>query len=175
MFSSPKLLAKSAKLTNNKFQPLLQGFTQDFLLIFLRWAFVFFLFLYSFSISNPFLLELNITVDNICFAALTCKCVICVICWSLPMMVFFGRSVWVELLVAGILRRWIVTDLTEVSADSNPSRSSISYISKSVNFLLILPTLTSHWILTNVWYICGVEHAVNWKFIIFCWLVYEFK
>ena len=64
------------------------------------------------------------------------------------MIVFFGKNILrFELLTTGILRRWLIPDLTEttVSAVSSPCGSSIYFVSKSVGILLlILPKLTLH-------------------------------
>ena len=57
------------------------------------------------------------------------------------------------LLMTGILRKCFIPDLTEtaVSAVSNPSGHSISFVSKSIGILLlILPKLTLHWMLISL-------------------------
>ena len=64
------------------------------------------------------------------------------------MIVFLGKNILrFELLTTGILRRWLIPDLTEtmVSAVSSPCGSSIYFVSISVGILLlILRKLTLH-------------------------------
>ena len=112
------------------------------------------LFPCSSSISMSSLFKLEWTVEISVFFSLNCKCVMCQICWSLTMIVFFGKSIsCFDLLMTGILKRWFIPDLKEtmVSVVSNPSGSSVSFFSKSIGILLlILPKLTLHWMLISL-------------------------
>ena len=106
------------------------------------------LFLCFSSISVPFLLKLKFTVEISSVLCLTCIGVICDICRSLPMIIFFGKNIsCYGLLMIGILRQWFVPDFakTMTSAVSNHSSSLISSASESIGILLlILPKLTLH-------------------------------